>query len=114
MDDFLANKIIEDLMMGTMSAKEAWRNIQEAHEVISDEKHDEITALITEQLIETEMVEDNDDLELEDIFDDDPELAQLDFEWNGEPYPHDDDWEYGSYSKPAKFCDPEVGVASPL
>ena len=53
MDDFLANKIIEDLMMGTMSAKEAWRNIQEAHEVISAEKLDEITALITEQLIET-------------------------------------------------------------
>jgi len=71
MDDFLANKIIEDLMLGTMTVEEAWKNLLEAREIISDEKHDEITALITEQLLESESVEDNDELELANIFDED-------------------------------------------
>jgi len=79
MDDFLANKIIEDLMLGTMTVEEAWRNLDEAQEMISDEKHDEITALITEQLIETEVIEDTEDLQLDEIFKDDPEL---DFNWD--------------------------------
>lgn len=95
MDDFLANKIIEDLMLGAMTAPEAWNNLQEAREVISDEKHDEITALITEQLIEADMIADEDDLNLEDVFSDDPELDQIEFGWD-EPYPHPEDWEYGS------------------
>ena len=95
MDDFLANKIIEDLMMGTMTAPEAWGNLQEAREVISDEKHDEITALITEQLIEADMIADEDDLSLEDVFSDDPEINQLDLGWD-DPYPHQEDWEYGN------------------
>ena len=71
MDNFLANKIIEDLTLGTMTAEEAWKNLLEAREIISDEKHDEITALITEQLLESEAVEDNDELELANIFDED-------------------------------------------
>ena len=37
MDDYLANKIIEDLVTGTMTAQEAWSNLQEAREVVSDE-----------------------------------------------------------------------------
>ena len=89
MDDFLANKIIEDLMLGTMTVEEAWRNLDEAHETISDEKHDEITALITEQLIEAEVVEDTEELELEEIFKDEPEL---DFKWD-EPCFNDSSWE---------------------
>ena len=40
MDDFLANKIIEDLMGGTMTAAEAWKNLMEVQEIISDEKYD--------------------------------------------------------------------------
>ena len=79
MDDFLANKIIEDLMLGTMTAHEAWRNLDEAREIISDEKFDEITALITEQLIEAEVVEDTEELELEDVFKED---LELDFNWD--------------------------------
>jgi len=82
MDDFLANKIIEDLMLGTMTVQEAWKNLDEGREIISDEKHDEITALITEQLIEAELVEDTEELELEEIFKDEPEL---DFKWD-DPY----------------------------
>ena len=89
MDDFLANKIIEDLMLGTMTVEEAWRNLEEANETISDEKHDEITGLITEQLIEAEVIEDTEELELEEIFKDEPEL---DFKWD-EPYFNDSSWD---------------------
>mgnify|MGYP003152359858 CR=1 FL=1 len=79
MDDFLANKIIEDLMLGTMTVQEAWKNLDEANEIISDEKHDEITALITEQLIEDEVIEDTEELGLEEIFKDE---SELDFKWD--------------------------------
>ena len=82
MDDFLANKIIEDLMLGTMTVQEAWKNLDEARETISDEKFDEITALITEQLIAAEVIEDTEELELENIFKQDPDL---DNNWD-EPY----------------------------
>ena len=82
MDDFLANKIIEDLMLGTMTVQEAWKNLDEASETISDEKRDEITVLITEQLIEAEVIEDTEELELEDVFKQDPDL---DNNWD-EPY----------------------------
>ena len=89
MNDFLANKIIEDLMLGTMTVEEAWRNLDEANEMISDEKHDEITALITEQLIEAEVIEDTEELELEEIFKDEPEL---DFKWD-EPCFNETGWD---------------------
>tara|TARA_R110002020_G_scaffold319453_1_gene535348 strand:- start:436 stop:735 length:300 start_codon:yes stop_codon:yes gene_type:complete len=82
MDDFLANKIIEDLMLGTMTVQEAWKNLDEARENISDEKFDEITALITEQLLAAEVIEDTEELELEDIFREEPDP---DINWD-EPY----------------------------
>ena len=91
MDDFLANKIIEDLMLGTMTAQEAWSNLQEGREVISDEKHDEITALITEQLIEADLVEDTEELELDNLF---SEEEKIDLEWDDAFY--QSDWEYGA------------------
>ena len=87
MDDFLANKIIEDLMLGTMTAQEAWKNLDEGREAISDEKFDEITALITEQLLAAEIVEDTEELELEEVFKDEPELG-----WD-EPYFNNASWE---------------------
>jgi len=90
MDDYLANKIIEDLVTGTMTAQEAWSNLQEAREVVSDEKYDEITALITEQLIEADIVEDTEELELEDVFSEDLQTVQIDLGWD-EPY-FEDDW----------------------
>ena len=82
MDNFLANKIIEDLIVGTMTTEEAWKNLLEAQDMISDEKYDEIAALITEQLIEAEVVEDTEDLELEDIFGADAGEVSLDFGWD--------------------------------
>ena len=85
MDDFLANKIIDDFMMGTMTAKEAWLNLEESREIISDEKYDEVCALITEQLIAAEMLLEEDDLELEDIFKEDLEASQDDLGWDEHP-----------------------------
>ena len=82
MDDFLANKIIEDLIRGTMTAQEAWTNLQECQNSISDEKYDEITALLTEQLIEAEMVNADDEVELEDIFEESHLDLELDFDWD--------------------------------
>ena len=46
MDNYLANKIIEDLTMRNMTTTEAWRNVKELKEAIPDEKYDEITAFI--------------------------------------------------------------------
>jgi len=89
MDDFLANKIIEDLMLGTMTVQEAWKNLDEARETISDEKFDEITALITEQLIAAEIIEDTEELELENIFKQDPDS---DLDWD-EPYFTQMEWD---------------------
>ena len=89
MDDFLANKIIEDLMLRTMTVQEAWKNLDETRETISDEKFDEITALITEQLIAAEIIEDTEELELENIFKQDPDS---DLDWD-EPYFTQMEWD---------------------
>ena len=98
MDDFLGNKIIEDFMAGTMTAQEAWNNLEEGRESISDEKYDEILVLITEQLIEDELIDDEDDqLNLNDIFKEESISSENDLDWN-DPCYDQVDWEYGSIS----------------
>ena len=98
MDDFLGNKIIEDFMAGTMTAQEAWNNLEEGRETISDEKYDEILVLITEQLIEDELIDDEDDqLNLNDIFKEESISSENDLDWN-DPCYDQVDWEYGSIS----------------
>ena len=77
MNDFLANKIIEEFIMGDMTAQEAWQNVRECRQNISDEKFDEISALILEDLIEAELVEDDDDIELGVFFQDESQ----DYSW---------------------------------
>jgi len=79
MNDFLANKIIDDFIIGDMTAQEAWRNTRECRDSISDEKYDEISALILEDLIDSEMIEEDDEIELENFFqEDDEEYSWLD------------------------------------
>ena len=93
MEDFLANKIIEDFLKGTLTAEEAWNNLQESRDIISDERHDEIVALITEHLIEAEIIEDCEELELDTIFDskDCPT-----YDWDDQYYEGDWNWvDYG-------------------
>lgn len=98
MDDFLANKIIEDFMTGTMTAQEAWLNLQETRDFISDEKYDDIIALITEQLIEDELIdEDDDELNLGEILNDEPVSSENELDWD-DPCYDQIDWEYGNVS----------------
>ena len=89
MNDLLANKIIEDFVMGDMTAQEAWRNMHECRDTISEEKYDEISALILEDLIDSEVIEDDDEIELENFFQDDDE----DYSWLDQQY---ENWEYGN------------------
>lgn len=94
MDNFLANKIMEDFLMGTLTASEAWANLRECKESISDEEYDEIVTLIVENLVESEMVdsEEFDNNKLEDILDQNLiDDFQLDFDFND-----DNDWFFGN------------------
>lgn len=80
--------------MGTLTASEAWANLRECKENISDEEYDEIVTLIVENLIESEMVdsEEFDNNKLEDILDQNLiDDFQLDFDFND-----DDDWFFGN------------------
>ena len=92
MEDFLANKIIDDFLNGSLTAEEAWKNLREGRDIISDERHDEIVALITEHLIEAEIVEDCAELELDTIFDSTD--GQMD-SWNDQYY--EGDWTWPDY-----------------
>jgi|2_EtaG_2_1085320.scaffolds.fasta_scaffold48842_3 hypothetical protein len=89
MNDLLANKIIDDFILGDMTAQEAWRNVRECRDIISDEKFDEISALILEDLIDAEVIDDDDEIELENFFQDDDE----DYSWLDQQY---ENWEYGN------------------
>jgi len=89
MNDLLANKIIDDFILGDMTAQEAWRNVRECRDIISDEKFDEISALILEDLIDSEVIDDDDEIELENFFQDDDE----DYSWLDQQY---ENWEYGN------------------
>ena len=89
MNDFLATKIIDDFVMGNMTAQEAWRNIHECRATISDEKFDEISALILEDLVESEMVNDDEEIELENFFQNDDD----NYSWLDQCY---EDRDYGN------------------
>jgi hypothetical protein len=69
MDDYLADKIINNFLVGSMTPEKAWRNLQEIKYTICDEKYDEIISLIIEDLINEEVIdEDDDSVSLEDVF----------------------------------------------
>jgi len=89
MNDFLANKIIEDFISGDMTAKEAWSNLQECREKISDEKYDEINALMIEQLLDEEVIEE--EIELEELFQNSYDSREDDM-WDD--YYYEGDWPF--------------------
>ena len=95
MDDFLVNRIMEDFTKGTMTAQEAWSNLQEGRESISDEKYDEVVGLIIEELITSEEAEIDDPEELEEYFNVKAGMGkgQLEFDWD-DVYRRDEDYVY--------------------
>ena len=99
MNEFLADQIIEQFLLGELTASEAWKNTEEIRETISHEKYDEIVTLIVENLVETEVIEEdevNDDLELTNIFED-ADVPLADSGWDEIPY----EWEdWGSDDEP--------------
>ena len=68
MNDFIANKIIDDFIHGNLSPVQAWKNISESKDVITDEKYDELCSLISERLVDLEEVSDDEDVDLERFF----------------------------------------------
>ncbi len=59
MNDFVANKVIDDYVCGKMTAQEAWSIAKESKHTITDEKYDEIVCLITEDLISQHCIEED-------------------------------------------------------
>ena len=102
MNEFIADKLIEDFVLGELTPEQAWRNLQEFRDSIPDERFDEICLLITENLVDSERVEEDEEIDLEDFFSEEEVEQQL--EWfdkhytNYEPSnPNDeDDWTSGN------------------
>lgn len=90
MNDFLADKVIEEFQYGKISVRSAWQNLLEIKDSISDEKHDEIVSLIIEELINSEVIDESqDEIVLKDIFseqeweDDDWDISDEDISYFG-------------------------------
>ena len=89
MNDFLANKIIEDFISGAITAQEVYANLQECRDAISDERYDEINTLIIEQLLEEEVIEE--EVSLDELFQNNDE-SERDEPW-GDHY-YEGDWPF--------------------
>ena len=76
--------ICVDFQKGSLTATEAWRNLQEMKEGLSDEHHDEVVGMITEKLLEMEEEITTEDLDLSNILDNLPSDYQLDLEFGDE------------------------------
>lgn len=75
MNDFVANRVIEDYVCGKMSAQEAWSTVKESRHTITDEKYDEIVCLITEDLVSQYTIEEDiEELDLDQLFSDDSSI----------------------------------------
>jgi hypothetical protein len=97
MDDFIADKLIEDFLMGEINPEQAWRNLQECKGSITDEKFDDICTLITESLIDSEEIDEDDDVDLESFFNIEEVEQQL--KWFDSYYgdrEEEDDWTSGN------------------
>ena len=75
--------ICVDFQKGLLTPTEAWRNLQEMKEGLSDEHHDEVVEIITEKLLEMEE-EITEDIDISQILDNLPNDYQLDFELGDE------------------------------
>jgi len=71
--------ICVDFQKGSLTATEAWRNLQEMKEGLSDEHHDEVVEMITEKLLEMEE-EITEDIDISNILDNLPTDYQLELD----------------------------------
>ena len=76
--------ICVDFQKGSLTATEAWRNLQEMKESLSDEHHDEVVGMITEKLLEMEEENITEDIDISHILDNLPTDYQLDLEFADE------------------------------
>ena len=72
--------ICVDFQKGSLTPTEAWRNLQEMKEDLSEEHHDEVVEMITDKLLELEEV--TEDLDISQFLGDQLEDLQLEFEWD--------------------------------
>jgi len=72
--------ICVDFQKGSLTPTEAWRNLQEMKEDLSDEHHDEVVEMITDKLLELEEV--TEDLDISQYLGEQMEDLQLEFEWD--------------------------------
>jgi hypothetical protein len=94
MNDYLARKIIIGLKNFRMTPAEAWKNLCESRDEITDEMQDEIECLIVEHLQEDEDIE-METLELENYFDSrDLENSDEEMDWSEEE--NVEDWIVGN------------------
>jgi hypothetical protein len=102
MNEIIINKLMEDFALGELTPEQAWKNLQEFRNLIPDERFDEICALITESLIDSERVEESEEFDLEEFFSEHEIEQQL--EWFDNNYMNyqppnideEDDWTSGN------------------
>ena len=77
-----------DFQKETLTPAEAWKNLTEMKDTMTDEHYDEVVGLIVERLLENE-VEAHDEEDLAEAFAD-AEAVQLSFDWGVPEYEDED------------------------
>ena len=73
--------ICVDYQRAALTTTEAWRNLQEMRETMTDEHYDEVVSMIIEKLYE-DQIEAEDEEDLMKLLDELEEDGQLAFAWN--------------------------------
>jgi len=81
-----------DFQKGTLTTTEAWRNLQEMKETLTDEHYDEVVATIIEK-IHDEATETEDEEILASLLEKLEEGAQLEFGWDEFPLEEETGWD---------------------
>lgn len=81
-----------DFQKGTLTTTEAWRNLQEMKETLTDEHHDEVVAIIIEKIHE-ESSDSEDEEVLSNLLEKLEETGQLEFGWEEFPLEEEAGWD---------------------
>tara|TARA_Y100000296_G_scaffold67075_1_gene79511 strand:- start:881 stop:1171 length:291 start_codon:yes stop_codon:yes gene_type:complete len=80
-----------DFQKGTLTTTEAWRNLQEMKETLTDEHHDDVVSMIIEK-IHDETTEPEGEEDLSNLLEKLEETGQLSFGWD-ELSLEEEDWD---------------------